>query len=98
MIKLAHHDDGKQKCQSHEITVLENSTFYNNDFNVFSHDFFDICGYGSNKEEALKDFKRKFEYILNEWVAFGKLLFETSVIEDSMIEVDCFGKEVPNNV
>ena len=93
-MKLTHYDDGKQKHQSHEIGIMETPNFYNVDFDVISHDFFDIRGYGTTKDDTIADFKRKFEYILKEWISFGKMLFDTDIIEDDVFEVDCFGKEV----
>lgn len=94
MIRLTHHDDGKQKFQSHMIGIADIPDFYNADYDVISHNFFDLYGYGETKDEAIADFKRKFEYILKEWNAFDKLLFDTDVIENNIMEVDCFGKEV----
>lgn len=94
MINLTHHNDRKVKFQSHEISISEND-FYNSEYNVFSHDFFDVTGYGSTKEEAMEDFKREFEYVLSEWNAFGKLLF-CPAIQLDIIEVDCFGKPIPS--
>ncbi len=85
-MELKYFNDGKDKWQSHEISIIEEN-FYNSDIGVFSHDPFDITGYGATKEEALEDFKRKFDYIMNEWKAFEKMLFETDVIENNMIEV-----------
>ena len=93
MIKLAYHNDGKHKWQSHEIYLKEDD-FYNSEFDVFSHDPFDICGYGETKEEALEEFKKKFQYVMNEWRAFEDMLFNTNIITDSIITVDCFGKEI----
>lgn len=94
MINLTHHDDGKGKCQSHEVSISE-SDFYNPEHNVFSHNPFDITGYGSTKEEAIEDFKRKFEYVLAEWNAFGKLLSNPAV-QLNITEVDCFRKTIPS--
>lgn len=94
MINLTHHDDGKGNFQSHEVSISE-SDFYNPEHDVFSHDFFDITGYGSTKEEAVEDFKRKFEYVLAEWNAFGKILF-CPAIQLNITEVDCFGKTIPS--
>lgn len=94
MINLTHHDDRKGKFQSHEISISEND-FYNSEHDVFSHNPFDIIGYGSTKEEAMEDFKRKFEYVLAEWNAFGKLLF-CPAIQLNITEVDCFGKPIPS--
>lgn len=94
MIKLTHHDDGKQKWKSHGISITDDLMFYDAEHDIFSHDPFDITGCGETKEEALEDFKQKFEYIMNEWKAFEKMLFETDVVENNIIEVDCFGKPV----
>lgn len=94
MIYLTHHDDGKGKVQSHEVSISEND-FYNSEYNVFSHNPFDITGYGSTKEEATEDFKRKFEYVLAEWNAFGKIIF-CPAVQLNITEVDCFGKLIPS--
>ena len=93
MIKLAYHDDGKQKWQSHEIYLKEDD-FYNNEFNVWSHNPFDVYGYGATKEEALADFKKKLQYIINEWKAFETILLNPNVFSIDIIDVDCFGREI----
>lgn len=94
MINLIHHDDGKGKVQSHEVSISE-SDFYNSEYNVFSHNPFDITGYGSTKEEATEDFKRKFEYVLAEWNAFGKIIF-CPAVQLNITEVDCLGNPIPS--
>lgn len=86
---LIHHDDGKQKWQSHMVGITEKD-FYNYEYDVFSHNFMDLTGYGKTRNEALEDFKRKFRYLLDEWNAFAKLLLDSDVVENKMIEVDCF--------
>lgn len=91
---LTHYDDGKGKWHSHEIRLGKDPGIYDAVHDIFSRDFGDLEGYGSSKEEALNDFIRKFEYLLNEWNAFGKMLLETPVIVDNIKEVDCFGKEI----
>ena len=93
MIKLAYHDDGKQKWESHEIYLKEDD-FYNNEFDVWSHNPFDVHGYGATKEEALNEFIKKFQYVMNEWRAFEDMLLNTNVVIDSIVTVDCFGKEI----
>ncbi len=93
MIKLAYHDDGKQKWESHEIYLKEDD-FYNNEFDVWSHNPFDVHGYGKTKEEALEDFKKKLQYIINEWKAFETILFNPNVFEIDIVDVDCFGREI----
>ncbi len=95
VIKLAHHDDKKGKYQSHEVYLKEDD-FYNAEYGLLSTNPFDVMGYGATKEEALKDFMRKMDYILREWEAFEKILFCTDILTDNMIDVDCFGKEINN--
>lgn len=94
MINLTHYDDGKGKLQSHEISISE-TDYYNSEYEIFSHNPFSITGYGSTKEEAMEDFKRKFEYILAEWNAFGKMLF-CPAIQLNVVEVDCLGNSIPS--
>jgi len=92
MISLTHHNDGKEKSKSHEVGITE-PEFYNMEHDVWSHNFFDITGYGETKEEALKDFKKKFIYVMDEWRAFEKMLFETDYMENHIVEVNCLGWE-----
>ena len=54
----------------------------------------DLTGYGETKEQAVEDFKRKFRYLLDEWNTFAKLLLDNDVVENEMIEVDCFGEPI----
>ena len=93
MLELGHHDDGKGRWQSHEISLIEDE-FYNGDIDVYSHNPFDIYGYGETKEEALRDFMKKFKYIMDEWTSFEMMLFESDFITDNIVEVDCFGKKI----
>ena len=88
MLKLTHYNDGKEKWQSYEIEVIEFHTQpnYDPDHDATSLNFFDLTDYGSTKEEALDDFKRKFSYILEQWKAFDRMLFETNVIENDIVE------------
>ena len=94
MIYMTYHNDGKEKFQSHEIEIREKDFIGPEDCMVFSHNPFDITGYGATKEEAIKDFKHKFEYIMKELKAFETLLLDTDVIENGLIEVDCVGKPI----
>ena len=93
-MNLVHFNDGKCKWQSHEISVKDNDDFYNSEFDVFGHNPFDITGYGKTKDEALNDFKKKFDYVMKELKAFETLLYETNLIEDNIVEVDCFRNKV----
>lgn len=89
-MNLIYHDDGKQRWQSHEVGIAEKD-FYNHEYDIFSHNFMDLVGYGETKEKAVEDFKRKFRYLLDEWNAFAELLLDSDVAENEMIEVDGFG-------
>lgn len=91
---LAHYNDGKEKYQSHEIYFKEDPHFYHQETGLFSHNLSDIRGYGETKEEALDDFKKKFDYIMYEMKAIENLLHGSDVYTNSMIEVDCSGNEI----
>lgn len=91
MIEMTYHNDYKEKWQSHEISIREHD-FYNAEANLYSHDPFDIVGYGATKEEAIEDFKNKFKYIMREWKAFEIMLLDTDMITDGIIEIDCMGE------
>ena len=90
---MTYHNDHKEKWQSHEISIRE-SYFYNAEENVWSHNPFDITGYGATKEEAIEDFKNKFRYVMKELKTFEAMLLDTDVITDNIIAVDCMGKEI----
>ena len=93
MIEMLYHDDGKEKWQSHEIYIRENG-FFNAEVDVWSHNPFNVIGYGATKEEAIEDFKNKFIYVVKELKAFEAMLLDTDVITDGIIEVDCMGKPI----
>lgn len=78
MIKLAHNDNG----------------FHNAKLGIYSYDLSDIDGYGVTKEEALEDFKNKFQFVFNELESFKKLLFESDELLDDIIEVDYKGDPI----
>lgn len=92
MIKLTHYNDGKENWQSHEVSIKEDH-FYNAEHDASGHDIFSLVGYGETKEEALEDYKKKFGYVMDELRAFERMLFETNMIEDNMVEVDAGGDE-----
>ena len=93
MIELTHYNDGKNNFQSHEVSIKE-QYFYNAKYDVTSHNVFSLIGYGETKEEALEDYKKKFSYAMDELRTFERMLFETDVIENNMIEVDARGNEI----
>ena len=87
MIELIHYDDSKEKSQSHEVTIIEHD-FYNAEVDVWSHNPFDLYGYGETKEEAIEDFRKKFRYIMKELKAFETMLLDTDMMTDNIMEVD----------
>ena len=97
MIEMVYHNDGKEKFQSHEISIRENGFFDAKVEGVWSHNPFNVTGYGATKEEAIEDFKNKFIYIVEELKAFETMLLDTDIIIDGIIEVDCVGKPINSN-
>lgn len=96
MIEMTYHNDHKEKWQSHEVTLREHD-FYNAEANVWSHNPFDVYGYGATKEEAIEDFKNKFKYVMRELKAFEMMLLDTDVITNNIVEIDCFGKDIKDS-
>lgn len=95
MIQLTHYNDGKEKHQSHEVSLKVPHGINSKRFNAYiEYDFSEITGYGETKEEALNDFMNKFNYMLDEWQTFANMLNDTNVVTDNMLEVDCVGHEV----
>jgi hypothetical protein len=94
-IKLAHHDDGKKKWQSHEIRLFgEYDIKYDPEVDLFSNNVFDVTGYGKTQEEALKDFTKKMTYLLNGFYKELEKAIAENKLTDNIVEVDCFGKEI----
>ena len=91
---LTHYDDGKQKWQSHEISIKDDDGFSNVELGIYSHDITDINGYGETKEQALKDFKTKLEWLFSEYKKLEHEIFETANLEDAIVEVDCCGNKI----
>lgn len=50
MLRLEHYDDGKQKYQSHEISIRDGKFAPSIELDIFSYNPLDITGYGSTKE------------------------------------------------
>lgn len=91
-IELGYYNDGKDKLCSHEIG-LANEYRYIEYINAFRYNPYEVIGCGNTKEEALEDFKNKFQYLMNELNAFSRTLFETNV---ATVDIDCFGKKIVN--
>lgn len=85
---IAHHNDGKEKWESHTCYLFNDA----NDYLEF--DITNIRGYGETKEEAVENLKTDLEYYFNELHALEKMLYETDVLDNDIIEVDCLGRKI----
>lgn len=85
MFVMTHHDDGKEKYESHEVS-MRNST----DYGLCSINF-DITGYGATKEEAYDEFRKKLHEKFDTLSAFVDAIDAGKPLID-MIEVDCMCK------
>lgn len=88
LMKIAHNNDGKEKWQSHTCYLFNDT----NDYHEF--DITNICGYGETKEEAIQNLKKELEYYFNELHALEKMLYETDVLDNDIVEIDCLGKKM----
>ena len=55
LMKIAHHNDGKEKWQSHTCYLFNDSDAYH------EFDITNIRGYGETKEEAIQNLKKELE-------------------------------------
>ena len=88
LMKIAHHNDGKEKWESHTYYLFNDSDAYP------EFDITNIRGYGETKEEAIQNLKKELEYYFNEIHALEKMLYETDVLDNDIIEVDCLGRKI----
>lgn len=83
---LAHYDDGKEKFQSHEISIhtmgLDN--LYGVDADLFG-------GYGNTKEEAIEDFKSHFNEWMKSLIEFQQRINSDDPDAVKTVETDCLG-------
>lgn len=87
LMKIAHYNDGKEKWQSHACYLF-------NDADYHEFDITNIRGYGETKEEAIENLKKELEHYFNELHALEKMLYETDVLDNGVIEVDCLGRKI----
>ena len=88
LMKIAHYNDGKEKWESHTCYLFNESDSYD------QFDITNIRGYGETKEEAIQNLKKELEYYFNELRALEKMLYETDVLDNDIIEVDCLGRKI----
>ena len=96
MIKLNYHNDGKEKYQSHEIHMKEYEFFHSDDVDVWSLNPFNVYGYGSSREEAFEDFKKKLEVVMKELQDQCCRIISIDSLDmlNDVVEVDCMGNPI----
>lgn len=87
LMKIAHHNDGKEKSQSHDCYLFNDSDYA--DFDITN-----IHGYGETKEEALENLREQLKYYFCNISALETMLFETDVLDNDITEVDCLGRKI----
>lgn len=87
MLELTHHNDGKCKSQSHTVGIVDKT-----EYGLEAFDLSGIRGHGKTSEEALEDFKQKFDAEMKRLKSFETMLFETDALIP--IEVDYAGNEM----
>lgn len=88
VMKIAHYNDGKEKWQSHSCFLFNDADKY------FNFDLTSIHGYGETKEEAIENLKEELDYYFRELRALEKMLYETNVLDNDIVEVDCLGRKI----
>lgn len=88
VMKIAHHDDGKEKWQSHSCFLFDDADKYSN------FDLTSIHGHGKTKEEAIENLKKELAYYFDELHVLEEMLYETDVLDNDIIEVDCLGRKI----
>lgn len=88
LMKIAHYNDGKEKSQSHTCYLFNDADRYHN------FDLTNIYGYGETKEEAIENLKNKLAYYFDEFHALEEMLYETDVLDNDIVEVDCLGRKI----
>lgn len=91
MLTLTYYNDGKEKFQSHEVSI-RNETEYG----LEDYDFADVIGYGENYEEAYAEFKEKFKEKYEILTEFAKLIFNENDMNtiNKVVKVDYGGRPI----
>lgn len=88
LMKIAHHNDGKEKWESHTCYLFNESNSYD------EFDITNIRGYGETKEEAIQNLKKELGHYFDELHSLEKMPYETDVLDNDIIEVDCLGTKI----
>ena len=88
LMKIEHYNDGKEKWESHTCYLFNDSDAYP------EFDITNIRGYGETKEEAIQNLKKELQHYFDELHSLEKMLYETDVLDNDIIEVDCLGTKI----
>ena len=53
-----------------------------------------MYGHGETEEEAIENLKKELEQCFNELHALEKMLYETDVLNNDVVKVDCLGRKI----
>ena len=53
-----------------------------------------ILDFKISKEEAIENLKKKLAYYFDELHALEEMLYETDVLDNDIVEVDCLGRKI----
>lgn len=90
-MKLAIHDDGKQKYESWEVSLGIDLYTYEELLDMPTFNLLSITGYGETKQEAIDKFKKDFKASVENAM---KLLDELNADNFEEVMVDCMGNPI----
>ena len=88
-MKLAIHDDGKQRSESWEVSLGIDLYSYEELLDMPTFNLSSITGYGATKQEAIDEFKKDFKASVDNVM---KILDEINENNFEEVMVDCLGK------
>ena len=91
LMKIAHHNDGKEKWESHTCYLFNDSDAYH------KFDITNIRGYGETKEEAIQNLKKELEYYFNELHALEKCFTKQMCLTTILSKLIAWGRKLDEN-
>ena len=85
------YNDGKEKSQSFEVYIEDETSFYEPELDMWSYNPCDIIGYGKTKEEAINNFISKMKIMLDFWNGYYEKILQPRLFVAH--NVDAFGKD-----
>ena len=88
MVKMTHHDDKKEKENSHCVRLtIENDMPPSLDVEAYPWYTVNVYGYGKTKQEAINNIEPAMEWLFKEWKAIENL-YTSGVYQQNIIDVD----------